>query len=315
MYRVKLFAVFAVALAVVATLTPPSLVAAQEDPAEARKAQILANLKLAFPQLEQLGVVMNDITSSPFEGLDEGSFTVQTPRGPNNQKFLVAADNTRLFLVGEPIDVSRSPAEIKAELAKRAEEKARAAAERSKELEASIAGLPVRGNPDAPVTIIEFSDFQCPYCSRGAATVEQILQKYPDDVKFVFKHFPLNFHPWAKPAAIASRCAAQQNPEAFWTLHDQYFAQQKELTPENVIEKSKEYLADAGIDMEAWASCANDPESEAYKAAAAAIDADMEFGAKMGVTGTPGFFVNGEFLNGAQPITAFEPLIEKAKDR
>ncbi len=132
-------------------------------------------------------------------------------------------------------------------------------------------------------------------------------------MKFVFKHFPLNFHPWAKPAAIASECAAVQNDDAFWNLHDSFFKDQKALNPGNVMAKSKEYLAGSGLDMEQWTNCAENKESDEYKAASAAVDAHMATGQKHGVTGTPGFFVNGTFLNGAQPLAAFEPLIEAAK--
>ncbi len=81
-----------------------------------------------------------------------------------------------------------------------------------------------------------------------------------------------------------------------------------------MIEKSKEYLAGSGVDMTAWSKCAEDQESEEYKAAAATVDADMALGQKLGVSGTPGFFVNGQFLNGAQPPAAFEPLIAAAKN-
>ena len=283
--------------------------AATADDAEARTARILANLQLEFPQLAEANVQMGEITASSIDGLDAGVFTVN---GRTNQNFLVTKDDKSLYLiVGEPLDVSRSKAEIDAAIAKRNEAEAAEAAERQAELAAATEGLPVRGNPNGAITIIEFSDFQCPYCSRGANTVEEILEKYPNDVKFVFKHFPLGFHPWAKPAAIAANCAANQKDDAFWTLHDKFFEQQKELNPGNVMAKSKEFLASSGVDMEAWSKCAEDQSSEEYKAAAAAVDADMAFGQKMGVSGTPGFFVNGRFLNGAQPIAAFEPIIKE----
>ncbi|MEM1206363.1 MAG: thioredoxin domain-containing protein [Acidobacteriota bacterium] len=281
-----------------------------EADAEARKEKILANLTLQFPQLGTLNPVMNEIKASGFEGLDEGSFTV---RG-RAQTFLVTSDDTKLYLIqGEALDVSKSAEEIQAELDKRAEEEAKQAAERAAELEKATEGVPVRGNADAPVTIVEFSDFQCPYCTRGAATVEEILAKYPNDVKFVFKHFPLGFHPWAKPAAIAANCAGNQNHDAFWVLHDKYFEHQKEITPENVVEKSQGWLADSGVDIPSWLACASDEDTEEYKAEAKSVDEDMAFGQRMGVSGTPGFFVNGQFLNGAQPLSAFEPLIEAAK--
>jgi protein-disulfide isomerase len=229
------------------------------------------------------------------------------------QKFLVSSDGKKLWLVGEPIDVSRTQAEIEVALAERAKAEALEAEKRKVTLAKAIEGVPARGNQNASVTIVEFSDFQCPYCSRGADTMEQVLAKYPDDVKFVFKHFPLGFHNWAKPAAIATHCAAKQSDEAFWVLHDKYFSGQKQINVGNLIAKSKGFLGDAGIDMAQWSTCAEDESSAEYQAASAAVDADMELGKQLGVSGTPGFFVNGEFLNGAQPLTAFAPLIEKAR--
>ena len=302
----KLLSVLAVCLLAVQLATPAAL--ADGDP-EARKARILANLKLKFPQLENTAVSMGTIGPSGIAGLDEGSFVVG---GRQTQNFLVTQDDTKLYLVaGEPIDVSKGEAEIEEELAVRRAKEAEEAKARMAELEQSIEGLPFRGNADAKVTIIEFSDFQCPYCSRGAETMEQVLAKYPNDVKFVFKHFPLDFHKWAKPASIAAYCAGQQDNDAFWTLHDMYFEKQRELTPENVVAKSRESLAGSPVDMGVWADCAENTDTEAYQAASAAVDADMAFGQKMGVSGTPGFFVNGTFLSGAQPISKFEPIIQE----
>jgi protein-disulfide isomerase len=299
---------------VVGALALGLTVLAETDNTEARRAKIVENLKLQFPQIADRGLAVNEVKASGFEGLDEGNFSFQGQQGQQTQRFFVSTDDKQLFMIsGNPIDVSRSTEEVQAELAKRAEEAAKLAAEKAKELQDAVAGAPTKGNPEAPVTIVEFSDFQCPYCSRGTNTMNEILAKYKDDVKIVFKHFPLGFHPWAKPAAIAANCAANQKPEAFWTLHDGYFADQQGFNPGNVIEKSKELLADSGLDLEKWSDCASNPESEAYKAESAAVDADMAFGQKVGVSGTPGFFVNGEFINGAQPLAAFEPLIEAAK--
>jgi len=295
-----------VATSLVATLFWAAPAAAQQD----RKAQILENLKLNIPQLAEVGPTMGPIGPSGIDGLDEGTFVVQG----RPYSFLVTADNKKLWLVqGEAMDVSRGEAEIKLAIAEREEEARKAAEARTAQLAASIEGRPFRGSADAAVTIIEFSDFQCPYCTRGAATVEEILERYPNDVKFVFQHFPLGFHPWAKPAAIAANCAGLQNPDAFWTLHDAYFKDQKQLTTDNVVAKSEGYLAGSGIDMKKWQNCAADTNSAEYKAEAANVDADMALGQALGVTGTPGFFVNGEFLNGAQPIDAFVPLIEAAQ--
>ena len=290
----------------------PGAASAEDTNADARKARILANLQVQFPQLKDMSPVMGEIKASGISGLDQGTFIVG---GRQTQAFLVTADNKKFWMVsGEPLDVSKSDDEIKTALAERAKAEAEEATKKAKDLQDSVAGQPFRGKADAPITIVEFSDFQCPYCSRGAQTMEQLLAKYPNDVKFVFKHFPLNFHPWAMPAAISAKCAADQKPEAFWALHDAYFKNQKDLNPGNVADKTREYLAGSGIDMAKFVACAEDKDTEEYKKAAQAVNADMSLGGRLGVSGTPGFFVNGHFLNGAMPIEQFEEAMAKARE-
>jgi len=284
---------------------------AGDDPAAERKTRLLENLKYRVPQLRELYVVLGEITESDIDGLDQGSFTIN---GQQTYQFLVTADDKQLFLLAsDPIDVSLSREAIAAAMEEERQIAMRQAQERHEELSTFAANWPVRGNPNAPVTLIEFSDFQCPYCARGFTTVEQLLEKYPDDVKFVYLHFPLSNHPWAKPAAIAAVCAAQQGGDAFWTLHDNYFRDQRAITISNVLEKSRGYLAGSEINVDTWSTCAGDVSSDAYKGAAIAVENSMEIGNKFGVTGTPGFFVNGHFLNGAQPLETFEAVIAQVK--
>ena len=284
---------------------------AADEATEQRKARILENLKYQIPQIRAVSVVMGDLTRSDVEGLDQGSFLIN---GQQSYKFLVTKDDTRLYLLAaDPIDVSLSTDDIAAAMEEERQIALKQAMERHEELAAFAAGMPVRGNPDAPVTIIEFSDFQCPYCARGFTTVEQLLEKYPDDVKFVYLHFPLGNHPWAMPSAIAAVCAAQQDDEAFWALHDNYFRNQRSINTSNVLDKSREFLAGSGIDLDTWATCAGDKESEAYKGAALAVESSMATGNKHGVSGTPGFFVNGHFLSGAKPLEEFDAIIAQAK--
>ena len=274
-----------------------------------RAQRILANLRLRLPELASEKLEMGALEPSEIAGVDQGSFSMRGREYP----FLVTTDDKQFYLLSAgAVDVSLSDQEVEIELAQLAREKLREADERRVQLEASAAGMPVRGNPAAPITIVEFSDFQCPYCSRGAATVNQILEKNPNQVKFVYKHFPLGFHPWAKPAAIAANCAAKQKEDAFWALHDGFFANQKTLNPGNLVSESKRYLKGADLDLATWEKCASDPASQAYLAEARAVEKDMEFGKSLGVSGTPGFFVNGTFLNGALPLAAFEQIIERA---
>ena len=276
-----------------------------------RKAQIIANLKHEFPQIADLDVRIDTLKATAVEGMAEGTFLIG---GQPPQPFLVTADNSALYLIAaDPIDVSRSEEELAEARANASSIEAEEARERAAALAPEVAGLPVRGNPNAPVTIVEFSDFQCPYCSRASATVKTILETYPEDVKLVYAHFPLSNHPWAMPAAIAATCAAQQSDDAFWMLHDLYFSEQQSISTGNVIAKSRAALADAGLDMAAWETCATDESSSAYEGASTAVETQLALGDEYGVRGTPGFFVNGRFVNGNQPLAVFVEAIESAK--
>lgn len=272
-----------------------------------------ANLALQIPQLREVEFEIGEITESPIEGLHEGSFTIE---GQQEYAFLLSMEKKQLYLLAMgPLDVGLSEDEIAARLEQERMQAEATVRERSADLDAFVEGMPVRGSADAPVTIIEFSDFQCPYCARSATVVEELLEKHPEDVKFVFLHFPLGFHSWAKPAAIASVCAAEQNDEAFWVLHDSYFRNQSDITDENLLEKSRGFLADSGIDLDGWAACAGDDGSLAYQGALLEVETSMAKGSAYGITGTPGFFVNGRFLNGSQPLEVFEELIGEIRER
>ena len=271
---------------------------------------IAENIKLELEQLRNADVQVTGIEDSDIPGMDKGVMRV----GQQEYQFMMTEDQqTLLLLAAQPINISRSAEEIADVVAEREAEAAREAEARVTEFAEATEGLPVRGNPNAPITIVEFSDFQCPYCQRAANTVEEVLERYPDDVKLVYLHFPLGNHPWAKPAAIASYCAAQSDADAFWTLHDFYFDNQRALTPANVIERSRDVLRNTDVDMEAWSTCATDESSAAYQAAEAEVEANMALGQEHGVSGTPAFFINGRLLSGAKPIAEFEQMIEQIK--
>jgi len=164
---------------------------------------------------------------------------------------------------------------------------------------------PVKGDLSAPVTIIEFSDFQCPYCAKFYTdTLPQLEQEYIDTgkVKIVYRDFPLtNIHPLATPAALAAECANEQNK--FWEYHNILFEKQDEWV-EIGEDKFKEYASEIGLDAEQFADCF---ESEKYKDE---LLADLNDGDAAGVSGTPAFFINGRMLSGAQPFSAFQSIIE-----
>jgi protein-disulfide isomerase len=161
----------------------------------------------------------------------------------------------------------------------------------------------LRGNPSAPVMIVEFSDYQCPYCHRVEPTINEVLAKYGDKVSLAYRDFPLTaIHSQAEIAAEASRCASEQG--RFWEYHDQLFAASK-LDKDTLVE----YARNLKLDDKQFDSCLT---SKKYKAE---IEKDSEEGKKAGVQGTPGFFINGVTLSGAQPEDAFTRLIDDELQR
>jgi protein-disulfide isomerase len=157
---------------------------------------------------------------------------------------------------------------------------------------------PSEGPADAPVTIIEFSDFQCPYCRHAEPTVEELMKRYQGKVRLVYRHFPLEtIHPLAMGAAQASVCAEDQG--RFWDYHDRLFAQDAKLDPDGLAAVAK----DLGLDMAKWKACLD------AKTTQEKIATDVEAGRKAGVTGTPAFFINGIPLRGALPLSDFTDVV------
>src|SRR5689334_9600868 len=162
---------------------------------------------------------------------------------------------------------------------------------------------PQEGPANAPVTIVEISDFQCPFCSRVGPTMKQIKDTYgPDKVRIVWKHNPLPFHKDARPAhEAAATVFALAGSNAFWKFHDSAFANQKALTEENF----EKWAVDAGVDKAKF--------KEAYgaKKFAAKVDEDLAMSQKVGANGTPAFRINGVTLSGAQPFDKFKEVIDQ----
>ena len=157
----------------------------------------------------------------------------------------------------------------------------------------------LRGDPKAPVTIVEFSVFQCPYCKTVQPTLKDLLTKYNGRVKLSFRDFPVrSLHPQAEAAAEAARCAEEQGK--FWEYHDALFADQSKLDAAGLTSTARSL----GLDEKSFQSCLA---SGKFKAQ---IETDLQDGSKAGVAGTPGFFVNGVFINGSQPQAEFEKVID-----
>jgi len=161
---------------------------------------------------------------------------------------------------------------------------------------------PVRGNPSAPITIVEYADFQCAYCRAMDPVVQRALHEYEGRVKVVFRHYPLRSHVWALDAALLSECARRQKPELFWKLHDFYY-QTGDITLDNILAKTQENLKPAKIDVDKFNKCYLERQPEPV------VTASLAEGKSIGVRGTPAFLVNDVFLSGAQPYELLNAII------
>ncbi len=168
----------------------------------------------------------------------------------------------------------------------------------------------IKGNPNAKVTIVEYSDFQCPFCGRWARdTFPQILQTYGDKVKIVFKHLPLPFHQFAQKAAEAAECAGKiGGAKAFWAMHDKLF-QVGQPQGRLDIASLKQFAKEIGLDEKRFSQCIDTGET------AQIVMQDMNESQRLGVRGTPTFFINGTPVRGALPFEAFKQVIDQELGR
>ncbi len=230
-------------------------------------------------------VSVTDIKSSPIKGAKEGTIQIGNPPQVKKMPF-VMSDDGRYVVFGDIEDLTVDP--FKSVMEK-----------------IDLKNEHAKGPANAKVTIVEYSDFECPFCSRGYDTIENhVLKDYGDKVRFVYKQFPLSFHPWAQAAAISAKCAGVQNADAYWKLYNYYFQHQKEINPQNLKEKTDEVLKGAKIDKKKFDTCVDNKET------LDAIKADIAEGQSVGVTGTPGFIVNGRLVSGAQPYEVFKNIID-----
>jgi protein-disulfide isomerase len=161
-----------------------------------------------------------------------------------------------------------------------------------------LAGSPSRGPANAKVTMVLWSDFQCPFCSRVEPTVTKILEAYPKDVRVIWKNQPLPFHNQAMPAAIAAMAAGEQGK--FWEMHEKLFANQKELNEANY----EKWAGEIGLNVSKWKAAVADPKIKAK------VEADSKYGSQVGADGTPTFYINGREIAGAMPFEAFKAVID-----
>lgn len=243
---------------------------AAETPLQKTIESYLRNLYAFGPDVE-LHVGVPKDTAVP--GLQETDVDVKIGENQQSAKFYVSKDGKYLFR-GEMSDMTKDPlAEARSQI--------------------DLKDAPALGDPKAPITLVEYSDFECPVCRNLHDALRGILPRYPQ-VRVVFKDFPIEqIHPWARTAAMAGRCAYQQDPKAFWKVYDLIYDGQDLISAANAWNKMMDFASQAGLDADTFKACMASPE------ASAAIDASRANGQKLEVSSTPTIFINGRRIVGA----------------
>ncbi len=232
---------------------------------------------------------ISDIRPSEAAGVAEVSVVLSNPQGSNVNKLYVTSDGKHA-ITGEMLPFGPHPYE-----------------EAREKLEKGVNGSS-KGPAHAPVTVVEFSDMQCPHCKQAAPNIEQLLALEPD-VHFVFQNFPLPAHNWAEKAAGYVDCVGRASNEAVWKFIQKTFDEQANITEANADEKLKASAKDSGVNADEVAACAAKPDTKAR------IEASVALGKAVGVTGTPALFINGRPLGGGAPVDVLRKVVDFAANQ
>jgi protein-disulfide isomerase len=232
---------------------------------------------------------VNDIRPSDILGLADVSVTITNAQGSSQNHLLVSADGKHA-ITGEVLPFGAKPFQDARE-----------------KLEKGITG-PAKGPAKATVTIVEFSDMQCPHCAKAAPVIDQLMAQEPE-AHFVFQNFPLPMHNWAEKAADYVDCVGRVSPgqpsnDAVWKFIQKTFDAQANITEANADEKLKGIATDSGANADEIAACAAKPETKAR------VEASMALGKSVGVTGTPTLFINGRSVPGSEPVEILKKIVD-----
>ncbi len=254
------------------------------SPEEGKRLEVFLRRAAGVPP--EVNIEVRGFEKAPIEGFKKATFVVATPGGTREIPFYLTQDD-RYIIIGDLIDTKVNPLE-----------------ENMKKM--SLKDEPTMGASEAKIIIVEYSDFQCPYCKSAAVEVApKILKEYEGKVKLVYKHFPLdNVHPWAREAAVASECAFEQGNERFWKFHDLVFEKQEELTKDNAKEKFEVFAKDLGLNTDKFKTCFDSP------ATAQKVSKDVSEAKSLGVSSTPTFFVNGFLVRGGASYERIKATID-----
>lgn len=270
-------AILAIALSAIAARAqqsnPPTVNAASAASSQTQK-NIEAYLRNVYAFGPETHLAVGPLKATAVDGILETSIDVVIEGNKQTVKFYVSKDGKFLFR-GDMSDMTKDPlAETRALI--------------------QMNDAPSVGDKNAPVTLVEYSDFQCPVCKNLHDVLRGMLPNYASKVRVVFKDFPLEqIHPWARTAAIAGRCAYQQDPKAFWKVYDLIYDNQEIVSAANAWTKMADYASQSGLNADSFKTCMASPE------AGAAVDASRKNGQELEVGSTPTVFVNGRRIVGA----------------
>lgn len=272
---IALFATATLARAQATNTAPAKPAAASNANATPAQKNVETFLRHYFALGSEVQITVGEPKEFGTSGLLETPIEVKTPEGTENVKMYLSKDG-RYLIRGEMSDITSDPlAETSAKI--------------------QTAGAPVLGDPNATITLVEFSDFECPVCRGLHDVLRGMLPNYPQ-VKVIFKDYPIeNLHPWARTAALAGRCAYQQDPKAFWKVYDQIYDNQDIISAANAWDKMLDFAGKDGLNQDTFKSCMSSPQ------AAGEVDASLANGNQLEVRSTPTVFVNGRRVVGADP--------------
>jgi protein-disulfide isomerase len=227
---------------------------------------------------------VNDIKPSEIPGLAQVDVVITGPQGSNQNRLYVSSDGKHA-ISGDILAFGAHPFED----------------DRDK-LEKGINGI-TKGPAKASVTIVEFTDLQCPHCKEAAPKIDELLAQEPN-ARFVFQNFPLPSHDWAGKSAAYADCVGRANKEAFWKFVQKTFAQQESITASNADEKLKAIATESGANADQIAACSKKPETEGR------IEASLQLGKSVGVNGTPTLFINGRMIPGGAPVEILKKIVD-----
>ncbi|MFY9676289.1 MAG: thioredoxin domain-containing protein [Terriglobales bacterium] len=230
---------------------------------------------------------VGDIRPSEIPGLAAVDIVITTPQGSNANRLLVSSDGKHA-ITGEVLPFGAKPYE-----------------EAREKLAKGQLNGPAKGPVNAPVTIVEFSDMQCPHCQKAAPEIDSLLAQEPD-VRFIFQNFPLPMHNWAEKGAAYVDCVGRASNEAVWKFIDKAFEDQNNITQANADEKLKAIATAAGVNGDEMAACAAKPETQSR------VEASVALGKSVGVTGTPTLFINGRSVGATAPLETLKKIVDFA---